>query len=56
MQKKTKQKNNSKTPWGNFHDCHICKAMEQGRGATEEDLTKIFAKAEALQNKSSQNS
>jgi hypothetical protein len=63
MQKKTTRKNTQKGPWNYFPDCHICsavaeamadkQAMKQGRGNTAEDLTKVFAEAETLKNKSS---
>lgn len=48
-----KPRTTTRGPWNYFPDCHICQAMKQGRGNTVEDLTKVFAEAEALKDKSS---
>jgi hypothetical protein len=47
----TRPKTTAYGPWNYFPDCHICKAMKQGRGNTVEDLIQVFAETEALNRK-----
>jgi len=42
----TKPKTTTRGTWDYFPDCHICNGLRQGRGATAEDLAKLFKEVE----------
>ena len=42
---KSLKNNRSQKPWSDFPDCPICRAMNEGRGNTLEDLKRVFKEA-----------
>ena len=46
--KTRKNRNQNKASWADFPDCPICRAMNEGRGNTLQELKKAFKKARVI--------